>query len=206
MQTATPAKLSANPSPMLFVRKFLRHGDRVASIAPSSRFLSAAFCRSIDPTRPQTILELGAGTGAVTKAALQRMHPRSRLIAVEIDPTFVEHLKSACPRAHVLCSDVRHIDRHLREMNIDRIDVVLNGLPTPSLPLEINRAVFDCINRVGKDAVCSQLTVMPLVYKGLYCRLFEEVAFHLVIANLPPGGVYVCRGLKPDYADYLPKK
>ena len=206
MQTGNPAVYPAKPSATLFIRKFLRHGGRIASIAPSSASLAGAFCRNIDPQRPQTILELGAGTGAVTRVAASRMHPQSRLIAVEVDATFVEHLRNACPTAEVIHADVRHLDAILRKTNIDQVDVILNGLPTPSLPREINQAVFDCIARVGKKAVVAQLTVMPLVYKRLYRRLFEEVKFKLVLANLPPGGVYICRGLKADYADHLPKK
>lgn len=206
MHEASALRVPAKPPVMLFVRKFLKHGDRVASIAPSSKKLAATFCRHIDPTRPQTILELGAGTGAVTVEAQRRMHPNSKLIAVEIDATFVEHLRATCLNTHVLHADVRHADQMLREMGIEKVDVILNGLPTPSLPLEINRAVFDCISRVGRDAMVAQLTVMPLVYKPLYCRLFEQVKFELVMANIPPGGVYFCRGLKSDYADNLPKK
>ena len=134
------------------------------------------------------------------------MHPSSRLISVEIDATFVEHLRATCPDAHVLHTDVRHADGLLREMNIEKVDVILNGLPTPSLPYEINRAVFDCIARVGRDAVVAQLTVMPLVYRAMYRRLFDDVRFDFVMANIPPGGVYFCQGLKADYADNLPKK
>ncbi len=101
---------------------------------------------------------------------------------------------------------MRHADELLKEMKIDEVDVVLNCLPTPSLPFEVNRGVFDCINRVGKNALVGQLTVIPLVFKPLYRRLFAEVDFELVMANIPPGGVYFCRGLKPDYLDQLPKK
>ena len=41
-----------------------------------------------------------------------------------------------------------------------------------------------------------QLTVMPLIYYKLYRRYFEDVRFRFVPLNLPPGGVYVCRGYR----------
>jgi hypothetical protein len=37
---------------------------------------------------------------------------------------------------------------------------------------------------------------MPLVYYKLYRRYFDDVQFRFVAANLPPGGVYVCRGYR----------
>ena len=42
-----------------------------------------------------------------------------------------------------------------------------------------------------------QLTVMPLVYRNLYKRSFSDVKFRFVPINLPPAGVYVCRGYRP---------
>jgi phospholipid N-methyltransferase len=37
---------------------------------------------------------------------------------------------------------------------------------------------------------------MPWVYKRFYRRRFESVRFKLVARNIPPGGVYLCRGVK----------
>jgi phospholipid N-methyltransferase len=39
---------------------------------------------------------------------------------------------------------------------------------------------------------------MPLVYYKLYARYFDNVKFQFVPWNLPPGGVYLCRGFRPD--------
>ena len=42
-----------------------------------------------------------------------------------------------------------------------------------------------------------QLTTAPWLYRRLYRRYFREVSFRLVVWNLPPGGVYYCRGWIP---------
>ena len=42
-----------------------------------------------------------------------------------------------------------------------------------------------------------QLTVMPWIYYRLYARYFDDVRFRFCPWNLPPGGVYVCRGVRP---------
>lgn len=190
--------------PLLFLRKFLRHGRRVASFAPSSRPLATMMCRHVSPDRPQTIVELGAGTGAVTAVSAARMHPDSRLIAVEIDRHFCQVLRRRCPRAEVIAADVADLPRRLDALGVERFDLLLNGLPTPSLPRSLNRVVLDTFRERGPDALFCQLTVMPWVYKPTYERLFTDVRFQLVMRNVPPGGVYFCRGLRPDYADHLP--
>jgi hypothetical protein len=35
---------------------------------------------------------------------------------------------------------------------------------------------------------------MPWVYWTMYRRYFRDVSFKLVPLNLPPGGVYYCKG------------
>jgi phospholipid N-methyltransferase len=204
MATAAEKELSPAGTSCLFLRKFLRHGTRVASFTPSSRSLAAAMCRSIDPAKPQTIVEVGAGTGAVTVVAIRKMHPRSRLVAIELDPDFADILRVRCPQALTVCGNVRDIDAHLESLGIDRIDALLSGLPVPSLPRSVNGALLKCLAERGRDAVFSQLTLMPWVYWRMYGRLFEHVDFRLVVGNLPPGGVYHCRRLRSDYADHLP--
>ena len=202
-ETEIDRTLQLKPAPP-FLFRFLADFKQVASIAPSSRWLAAAACRHVAADRPQTILELGAGTGAITAAACRKMHPASRLIAVEIDAGFAAHLASRCPRAEVIRGDVRHLDAELDRLGVGTVDLVLNGLPTPSLPATVNRAVFETLGRRAPQAWISQLTVMPWVYKPMYHRLFHEVNFDLVPLNIPPGGVYHCRTLKRDWADQLP--
>jgi len=202
-QTLAPTKRPKAP-PLLFLRKFLKHGRRVASFAPSSRPLASAMCRHVSATTPQTILELGAGTGAVTVVAASRMHPKSRLVALEIDPHFCRVLRQQCPRAEVICADVSDLPHQLERLGIDRCDMLLNGLPTPSLPRSLNAIVLRSFQQFAPEALFCQLTVMPWVYKPTYERLFEDVRFRLVVRNVPPGGVYFCRRLRADYANHLP--
>lgn len=192
------------PEKLLFLKKFIRHGKRVASFAPSSRSLAKAMCLPVDPRQPQVIVELGAGTGAITREIVRRMHPESRLVAIEIDPTFAHHLRHAVPRAQVVVADVLTLPQVLASCGLSRFDLLLNGLPTPSLPRRLNRVVLETFAALSPQAIFSQLTIMPWVYKPIYVRLFEDVRFHLVVKNAPPGGVYHCHRLKPDWEDHIP--
>jgi phosphatidylethanolamine/phosphatidyl-N-methylethanolamine N-methyltransferase len=181
----------------LFLRKFLRHGRRVASLAPSSRSLARVACRRVDPTRPQNIVELGAGTGAVTEMALSRSHPRSRLLAVELDRDFAGILRARCPGALVVEGDASLLASHLSAANFGRIDLLISGLALPSLPLHARTAILEAYRSFATLGTWfSQLTVMPLVFWRFYNRLFREVRFDWALWNKPPAGVYHCRGVR----------
>ena len=184
----------------LYFKKFVKHGRRIASFVPSSRFLAQAMCVNINPRKPQTIVELGAGTGAVTKIAAERMHPDSRLLAIESDPDFCQVLTENVPQAETLLCDARDVYENLAQHNVYSVDVILNCLPTPSLPRHVARDVFAWMSGLPGRPWHNQITVMPWVYRGFYQRLFDLVTFKLIPANLPPGGVFYCRGVKPEAA------
>lgn len=187
----------------LHFKKFLQQGRGIASLAPSSRKMAAAACRGILPYRPQTIVELGAGLGPITTHAVQRMHPDSRLIAIERDPEFAAYARRVAPGAEVIAADAGEVAILLAERQITQVDLVINGLPTPSLPDAIKRKIFAWMAGLPDAVLMSQLTVMPWVYLPMYRHLFDRVDFDLVLANVPPGGVYHCHGLRPEYAAWL---
>jgi phosphatidylethanolamine/phosphatidyl-N-methylethanolamine N-methyltransferase len=164
--------------------------------------------QTVSPDKPQIIVELGAGTGAITVQAVKRMHPKSRLIAIEIDPDFASVLAHRCPRAEVICCDVKDLAQELKQRGVgNEVDIVLSGLPTPSLPKSLNQVVLEWYEQQaqgGRDVTFSQLTVMPWVYWRMYARIFQTVRFQLVALNSPPGGVYYCNTLRPDWRQHIP--
>lgn len=178
----------------LFLKKFLAKGRGISAATPSSRALVAGMLREVDFSRPATIIELGAGTGPVTEALLDRIRPHHRFVAVENDPDFCTVLRRRFPELTLLEADATRITAPLQGMGVRQVDVVISGLPTPNLPhrakLRLLRWLRTCL---APDGVFVQLTIVPLFYRGFYERLFESVEHRIVWLNLPPGGVYVCR-------------
>ncbi len=179
--------------------KFLTHGRKIASLTPSSRWLSRAMCREIDPDTPQCILELGAGMGPVTEVIQRCMHPESQLIAVEIDPELHAIASRRCPDVDVVLGSAGAIDDILDERGIESADCFVSCLPVPSLPKEVNRSILDAWSRRCRSEVFTQITQIPWYFMPMYRQVFHDVEFQLVAMNLPPAGVYHCSNLCSDY-------
>lgn len=179
----------------LFFRKFLRHGTSVASVTPSSPWLARALIEGIDFDQARCVIELGAGTGPVTAELLRRARGRCRVIVIDRDRDFCRRLRQRFPEAEVVFADACALDHILDKRGIDRADHIISGLPLPSFPASVRDRLLESIGRrLGPRGTLRQVTVMPWVYFKLYCRYFTEVKFRFVGMNLPPGGVYVCRG------------
>lgn len=185
------------PDWWLFARKFLTQGRAVASVAPSSRQMARATLAGIDWDAARCVVELGAGTGPITAELVARARPQTRLVVVEIDPEMCGRLRARFPHVEVVQGDAGHLDKLLADRGISQVDHVIGGLPLPSFPAPLRNAVMAASARVlGSAGTFRQLTVMPLVYYRLYARSWSEIAFRFVPLNLPPGGVYVCRGYR----------
>ena len=203
--TATPASQGLPPRRgvlrhnLLFMTKFFRHGTRIASVWPSSRFMAAASLKSIDWNQSRVIVELGAGTGPITQQALQHLQPHTRFVAIERDRDFVRILRqrfAGRPNVEIIHGDVGDLAEILAQRGIPRhgVDQFVSGLGTPSLPAPVRRRMLEAVRQYLKpQGVFSNITEVPWFYMRWYKAMFEDVSFQLVALNMPPGGVYHCR-------------
>src|SRR5262245_42039440 len=77
-----------------FLRECRRHFKSTGAILPSSRFLARALASELRRSRhPAQVLEVGPGTGSVTKEILHQLAPNDRLDAVEINGYFLTRLQ-----------------------------------------------------------------------------------------------------------------
>ncbi|MGE3966279.1 MAG: class I SAM-dependent methyltransferase, partial [Planctomycetota bacterium] len=187
-----------------FLAKFLGNVRQVSAVTPASRWLARSHAERVTPGAPQVIVEVGSGTGVVTEALAARMHPSSTLVAIELDGELARMTQDRVPLAHVLAADVSDIGAILAQLGCPRIDLLVCCLALPHLPRSTVETLFAALATLGRNAWYVQQTLVPLVYRRTYKRLFEEVHFRPVLRNLPPGGTYQCRGLRPDYVQHLP--
>jgi phosphatidylethanolamine/phosphatidyl-N-methylethanolamine N-methyltransferase len=184
----------------LFLGKFLRHGTKIASLAPSSPWLSKTTVRNVDWSRARVVVELGAGTGPITKVLAEQAPPECRVLVIERDPDFARLLRErfgSKPNLEVIEGDCRDLAAMLADRGIERADYVISGLPVPSFPGDLQLELFRVVKRVlAPEGSYNQITEMPLVYKGLYKRFFDDVRFAFEPRNFPPAGAYFCRGVK----------
>jgi phospholipid N-methyltransferase len=184
----------------LFLGKFLKHGTAIASLAPSSPWLSRTTVRNIPWDRARVLVELGAGTGPITKVLAEKAHPDCRVIVLERDPDFARLLRerfAGQPNFDVVEGDVRDLAEILAARGIAKADYIISGLPVPSFPKDLQRDLFRVVRKVlASDGTYNQITEMPWVYLRFYRKFFDDVRFVFEPRNVPPAGAYFCRGVK----------
>jgi ornithine lipid N-methyltransferase len=184
----------------LFLGKFLRQGTAIASVAPSSRWLSETTVRNIDWATVNALVELGAGTGPITRVIARRARPDCRVVVIERDHDFARLLRTRfrdMPNFDIVEGDVRDLGSILAFRGIGLVDHVISGLPVPSFPKELQQVLFEAVSKVLRgDGTYNQITEIPWIFWRFYQGFFDDVQFAFEPRNLPPAGAYICRGIK----------
>src|SRR3972149_6139206 len=125
----------------LFFREFLQNFHTPGAILPSGGPLAKALARYVaEPSSaPRRILEVGPGTGAVTRHIISALQPQDRLDLVEVNESFVRQLKHCfrCdPHFQPVDDRTRILHCAVEEMSPDTTyDLIVSGLPLNNFSL-----------------------------------------------------------------------
>ena len=90
---------------LLFFRRWLANPLQMGSVIPSSPALCRRIAALVERKPDEVVVELGAGTGVVSRALLAAGVPAEKLVVVEIVPEMAEHLRDSLPGVQVVCGD-----------------------------------------------------------------------------------------------------
>lgn len=181
----------------LFLRRWLRRPFSTGAVVPSGRLLAdamAATTRAVIAGRPGHVIELGAGTGGVTKALLAAGIAAERLVLVERDPEFATFLRRHFDGPRIVEGDAARLPRLLADHGIAPIAAVVSSLPLLSLPTEVvNGIVAGAFETLPRGAAFVQFTYgpKPPIPRALRDRLHLDGAHGKRIwRNVPPAVVW----------------
>ncbi len=144
-----------------FLWRYMRNPRVVGAVAPSSRALASALCepyRSASADRPARVLEVGAGTGAITRHLGTLLGPRDELDICEIEQEFADILQrdvlsSRAFNPAVAKGRVRLLRLPVQQLaHEDRYDFVIACLPFTNFELDDVREVFTVLRRCLKSS------------------------------------------------------
>jgi phosphatidylethanolamine/phosphatidyl-N-methylethanolamine N-methyltransferase len=175
-------------APWLFAREMLSQPAAVGAIWPSSRQLAWSLASRVPLNGDGLVVELGAGTGAVTCALLQRGIAPGRLMLIERSPGFVRHLRARFPGLMIVQGDAAELGDLLPRGS--HIDAIVSSLPLRSLPAsEAATVVAQWRALIAIGGIVVQFTYDLRGADGPPLQDFLQRASHIVWANLPPARV-----------------
>jgi phosphatidylethanolamine/phosphatidyl-N-methylethanolamine N-methyltransferase len=175
----------------LFFGLWLRKPLQIAAVCPSGAPVGATMAELVDISRPGPLLELGSGTGSITRGLVESGWPPERIIAYEREVRLVSILRRELGGITAVVGDAKDLEAQLTDLRIDQLSIVVSSLPIKWFPLDAQRAVLRaCFARLGRGGRFLQLTnafssPLPMARLGIEGR---EVA--RVWHNLPPAQIW----------------
>lgn len=178
--------------------RFVRSPRTVGAVTPSSRTLARALVAGLNFSGATRVVELGPGTGAVTRVIAAHLGPDARCLAIEIDPDFASRLQGQLPGVEVACGSAAYLPALMRTHGFDRVDHIVSGLPFASLPSEVTSGILEGITAVLPPG--GTFTTFQYVHgfhsplasgfrREMSRRLGVEPVRRLIWRNMPPAYV-----------------
>ncbi len=174
----------------LFFRRWLRNPLQMGSVIPSSPSLCRRIARLVERAEDEIVIELGAGTGVVSRALLGAGVPPERLTVVEIVPEMTSHLREALPGVNVVTGDAFELPQVIAPRWHGKVGTVICGIPLVLLPTDQQRRFVAAVEAVAPGRgflLYTYCITSPLPYRTLGLEARREA---WTPRNVPPASVW----------------
>lgn len=125
-----------------FLQAFLKNPGKVGSIKPSSPELAQKMIEGITPDKDNAVLELGVGTGAITKFLQEIVPDDKSYLGIELDRDLVRLLRRNFPDMEIVRGNAVDTAAIHERSGIGKISYVICCLPFVSLPNEVGEQIM----------------------------------------------------------------
>ena len=175
-----------------FFKGWIDKPKAVGSIVPTSSVTARRMASVVDTASGRPVLELGPGTGVITKAILARGVRPENLYSIEYSADFVAHLRRHYSGVNVIQGDAFDLDETLGEHRGLVFDSVISGVPLLNFPVSQRiRYVEDLLGRIPRGRPVVQLTYGPLSPVPAGRGDYTVRHFDFVLRNIPPTQLWI---------------
>ncbi len=176
----------------LFARALCAWPRGTGAACPSSRHLARTMAREAARAGSGLIVELGAGTGAVTRALLAQGIAPDRLVVVERSALLAAHLREKFPDVCVVQGDAARLGASFAHLGLDPSEVtaVISSLPLRSLPAAtVARIGLELDRLLAEGTLFVQFTYSLRAEEVGWGHTARCVRSRTVWRNVPPARV-----------------
>jgi phosphatidylethanolamine/phosphatidyl-N-methylethanolamine N-methyltransferase len=179
-----------------FLKSLVARPRLTGAVAPSGRALARAMAAAASPPSDGLIIELGPGTGPVTRALIEAGVERGRLVLVEYDAGFCQLLRQRFAPAKVINGDAYDLPQTLADFSGQQISAVVSSLPLLNQPPHRReKLIGDAFALMGPAGLFVQFTYGPAspIPRAVCADLYEAARSRPILLNLPPARVWTYR-------------
>lgn len=152
---------------MYFIKEFFMNPLQTGAVLSSSRKLSSLVVETADLATKECVVELGLGTGVITKEISRKINPTCLFLALKINRHFADKPQRDYPEVIVCNASATEINKYLEEHNRDSCEYVISAIPWSMFDRRKQEEILDGVyNSLGVDGnfltiACIQNMISP---------------------------------------------
>ncbi|PJR90803.1 SAM-dependent methyltransferase [Ochrobactrum sp. 695/2009] len=177
-----------------FFKGWIDGPKAVGAILPTSSVTARRMASVIDTGSGLPVLELGPGTGVITKAILKQGVKPADLYSIEYSQDFVDHLNVIFPEVNIIQGDAFDLDSALGEKKDQKFDCIISAVPMLNFPMDRRiQLVESLLSRIPRGRPLMQITYGPLPPVPAGRGNYTVQHYDFVVRNVPPAQLWVYR-------------
>lgn len=179
--------------------EFIKNPKEIGAICSSSKSLAKNITLNVD-SDVSYIAEIGSGNGVFTKEIIKKINNDTTFFVVEINDCLAKNMRKNFPSLDVRNENANNILNIMKEKNIEKLDVVISGIPWTNLnskeQYKLLSKIYDSLKDGGWFATF--LYAIPslnlMKFKKVLDSTFDDVIKSPIVwGNFPPAFVYYCQ-------------
>jgi len=181
---------------LCFIKSWVNDPVSTGSILPSGTHLASCMASILEADSNIRVLELGPGTGTITRAILDRGIPPKNLLAIEYSRDLTYGLRQKFPGINIIQGDAFDLNTTLGSHEVEKFDFIVSSLPLLNFPkskrINLIESLLDRLPH-GQPVIQFSYGILPPV--PAKSGAFTVEPYDWVLLNAPPARVWVYRQL-----------
>ncbi|APG83122.1 RNA adenine methylase transferase [Sinorhizobium americanum CCGM7] len=175
-----------------FFKGWMSNTRAVGAILPTSAVTARRMASVVNPRSGLPVLELGPGTGVITKAILERGISPEKLVSIEYSTEFFNQLKADFAGVHFINGDAFDLSRTLGALNGQQFDSVVSAVPLLNFPMHRRvELIDDLLSRIPFGRPVVQISYGPMSPVVAMPDRYRIQHYDFVVRNIPPAQLWV---------------
>lgn len=174
-----------------FFKGMVNQPKAVGAIVPTSSVTARKMASVINPHSGLPVLELGPGTGVITKAILARGIKPENLTAIEFSTDFYHQLLRHYPGVNFINGDAFDLEKTLGEHKDQIFDSIISAVPLLNFPMSARTNLLEqLLDRVPVGRPVIQISYGPVSPIIAQPSRYHIRHFDFIVRNIPPAQLW----------------
>jgi phosphatidylethanolamine/phosphatidyl-N-methylethanolamine N-methyltransferase len=179
-----------------FIKGMMAGPRTVGAIMPTSARTAAKMAEIIDTGSGLPVLELGPGTGVITKAILSKGVKPQDIVSIEYSTDFVKHLEGKYPGVNFINGDAFNLAETLKAYEGQKFDCVISGIPLLNFPMHARvKLIEDLLKLMPAGRPVVQFSYGPVSPVIARPDIYKIQHYDFVVRNIPPAQIWHYKSL-----------